>query len=175
MLLIRGFLGVFEEDRPRDRRERSRRGDQSASMIKAPDITLIYVSVAFLIVYAVLKKALFRPLAAILDERQREEETATRVHTESLQELSKAIAHAEEELSRARQEALREREGLRAQGRSHLDRKLEEARAAASASIEHGSREIEEQAARLAALLRERAGVLARALAEKILGRKFAA
>jgi F0F1-type ATP synthase membrane subunit b/b' len=63
-------------------------------MIKAPDVTLLYVIVAFLIAYAILKKSLFLPLGGILEARETEEATAARVHTERLQRLSEAVAHA---------------------------------------------------------------------------------
>src|SRR6185295_13904137 len=97
-------------------------------MIKAPDVTLLYVLVSFLIVYAILKAFLFRPLSAILDERAREETDAEKVHAASLEKLSRAIARAEADLAQARREALKQREALRAEGRAHLEKKLEEAR-----------------------------------------------
>ena len=41
-------------------------------MIKAPDVTLLYVVLAFLVAYAILKRYLFLPLAGMLDlERER--------------------------------------------------------------------------------------------------------
>ena len=45
-------------------------------MIKAPDVTLLYVVLAFVVAYAILKKFLFGPLAAILEARQSEEQTS---------------------------------------------------------------------------------------------------
>ncbi len=144
-------------------------------MIKAPDVTFLYVVFAFLIAYAILKKSFFLPLAGILEQREQEEKTAARVHAESLEELAKTVARAEQALSVARREALREREELRAQGRAHLERKLEEASAVAGAAVERGRSEIETQAVRLTAELPRRAAELARTLAEKILGRKLAA
>ena len=144
-------------------------------MIKAPDVTLLYVIFAFLIAYAILKKYLFVPLGGILEARETEEETAARVHAESLQRLSEAVAHTERELARARREALKEREALRAEGRAHLEKKLAEATAAARALIERAGREIAEEAARAAAELPGKIERLALALVEKVLGRKLAA
>ncbi len=144
-------------------------------MIKLPDITLVYVVICFLIARAILKRYLFEPLSAILEERSREERMAAKVCAESLEELSRTIARVEEELSRARREALKERENMRAQGRAYLERELAEVRAAANASIERGSQEIEREAVRSAAELPQEARGLARAFAEKILGRKLAA
>ena len=144
-------------------------------MIKAPDVTFLYVVFAFLIAYAILRKYLFSPLAGILEQRELEEKTAARVHAESLEELARTVARAEEALSAARREALRQREGLRAEGSAHLAKKLEDARTAAGAAVERGQSEIEAQVAALAAELPGRAAELARGLAEKILGRKLAA
>ena len=144
-------------------------------MIKAPDVTLLYVIVAFLIAYAILKKYLFLPLGGILEARETEEATAERVHAERLQRLAEAVAHTEQELARARREALKEREALRAEGRAHLEKKLGEAYTIASAAIERAGREIAEEAGRAAAELPGRIERLARALVEKVLGRKLAA
>jgi F-type H+-transporting ATPase subunit b len=139
------------------------------------DVTLLYVFIAFAIAYAILKRSLFGPLVHILEERERDERSAARVHAESLQELEKTIAWAQRELSRTRQEALKLRETLRAEGRAQWERKLAEAQVAARASVERASLEIEAQAVRSAAELPARARELARSLAEKILGRKLAA
>ena len=144
-------------------------------MIKAPDVTLLYVIFAFLIAYAILKKYLFLPLGGILEARETEEGTAARVHAESLQRLSEAVAHAEQELARARREALKEREALRAEGRAHLEKKLGEASLAARALIESAGSEISAEAGRASAELPGRIERLARALVEKVLGRKLAA
>ena len=139
------------------------------------DVTLLYVFVAFPIAYAILKRFLFRPLIEILDERERDERSAARIYAESLEELEKTVAWGQRELSRTRQEALKQREALRAEGRAVLERKLAEAQAAAKIAVESASREIEAQAALSAEQLPTRARGLAGELAQKILGRKLAA
>jgi F-type H+-transporting ATPase subunit b len=144
-------------------------------MIKAPDVTLLYVIVAFLASYAILKRFLFRPLGAILEEREAEAAAAAKIHAESLAELERTVAEAEQKLSLARREALKDRETLRAEGQAHLDRRLAETRRAAHDSIERASGEIGESSKRTAAEIPLRARSLARELAEKILGRKLAA
>jgi len=144
-------------------------------MIKAPDVTLLYVLVSFLIVYAILKAFLFRPLSAILDERASEESDAEKVHAASLEKLSRAIARAEADLAQARREALKQREALRAEGRAHLEKKLEEARVSSQEVLVSAGRELEAEASRCAAELPGSARQLSRDLAEKILGRKLVA
>jgi len=144
-------------------------------MIKAPDVTLLYVIFAFLVSYAILKRFLFSPLSAILEARESEEKAAAKLHAESLEAMEKAVADAEARLSLARREALKDRESLRGEGRDRLEKALARARTAATASIEGASAEIGEEARRRAAELPERARALARTLAEKVLGRKPAA
>jgi len=144
-------------------------------MIKAPDVTSLYVLCAFIASFWILKRFLFGPLLAILEERDREARSAERVHAESLAELQKTITRAEADLARARSEALAVRERLRAEGRAHWERKLEEARAAAQSALDSATAEIRSEAARAAAELPRSARELARGLAEKILGRKIAA
>lgn len=144
-------------------------------MIKAPDVTLLYVIFAFLVSYFILKRFLFAPLSAILEARETEEKSAAKLHAESLEAMARAIADAEAKLSLARREALKDRESLRGEGRERLEKALAEARAAATSQIERASLEIGEEARHRAAELPERALSLARTLAEKVLGRKLAA
>ena len=144
-------------------------------MIKLPDVTSIYVIICFTIVYAILKRYLFGPLGAILDERDHEEKEAAALHAETLARLQEAMSEAEQKLSLARREALKTRESLRAEGRGRLEARLAEASAAAAATIESASHRIQRLSEGLSGLLGERAASLARDLAEKILGRKLAA
>lgn len=144
-------------------------------MIKAPDITFVYVVIAFVACLAILKRYLFAPLSAILEERDREAASAEKVYAESLEELRAAVARAEADLAKARIEALTVREKLRGEGHAHWERKLGEAHAAAQAALGRASDEIRAAASRAAADLPRAARDLARTLAEKILGRKIAA
>jgi len=156
-------------------RFRNREEGDASSMIKAPDVTLLYVIFAFVASYAILKRFLFGPLGAILAERDREGREASRIHQESLRELERTVAEAERRLAEARREALREREALRAEGLAKFESQLAQARQEATTSIEAASREIGAEVQKAAAELSTRARALAVLLAEKILGRKLAA
>jgi F-type H+-transporting ATPase subunit b len=144
-------------------------------MIKAPDVTLLYVLFAFAVSYFVLRRFLFRPLGGILEARATEEAAAAKIHAESLERLAAEVARAEAELARARIESLKERESLRSEGRAHLDKKLDQARAGATEVLERASREITAETERSSKELPGRVRQLANALAEKVLGRKLAA
>jgi len=112
-------------------------------MIKAPDVTLLYVMFAFIVSYAVLKKFLFRPLGAILEQREEEELAAARIHDESLRELERAVAEGEARLALARREALKDREALRGQGLARFEQLLDQAREKASNVLETSVEDIE--------------------------------
>jgi len=144
-------------------------------MIELPNVTSLFVFLAFGICYWILKKYLFVPLSGILEARELAEREAERAYADSLAELDKAVAAGEERLSAARREALKTREALRSEGAALLDKKLAEAHAAAEAAVDRGAKEIETQAGASARELPEKARSLARDLAEKILGRKLAA
>ena len=49
-------------------------------MIKLPDVTTLYVILCFALTYAILKRYLFVPLGAILDQRDREVKEAETLH-----------------------------------------------------------------------------------------------
>ena len=104
-------------------------------MIKAPDVTLLYVMFAFVASYVLLKRFLFGPLGAILAEREREEREASQIHQESLKELERTIAEAERRLAEARRDALRTREGLRAEGLAKFETELARAKQSAATFI----------------------------------------
>lgn len=144
-------------------------------MIGLPNVTLLYVLLAFGVSYFILKRSLFVPLSGILETREREEHEAQKAYAESLETLEKAVAAGEQKLSLARREALKTREELRGEGAALLDSKLADARERANRTIATGVAEIEVQANESARTLPERAKSLARELAEKVLGRKLAA
>jgi F-type H+-transporting ATPase subunit b len=144
-------------------------------MIGFPDVTALYGILAFGICYAILKKYLFVPLAAILEAREQESREAELAYGESLKALEQAVAAGEEKLAAARRDALKTRESLRGEGLEALEKRLGDARASADRSIEQASGEISAQSAASARELPDRARALARELAEKILGRKLAA
>ena len=144
-------------------------------MIKAPDVTLLYVMLAFIVSYAVMKRYLFRPLGAILERREQEEREAARIHADSLRALERAVLEGETRLAAARREGLRDRETLRAEGLARFESALGEARNAAAGAVEKAGREVSTEATRAAQELASRSRTLAIVLAEKILGRKLAA
>ena len=144
-------------------------------MIDLPNVTSLYVLLAFGVSYLILKKYLVAPLLGILEAREKGELDAQNGYAEGLRTLERAVAAGEEKLALARREALKTRESLRGEGMALLEERLAKAREEASREIDKGSREIAARASELSAELPGRATSLARELAEKILGRKLAA
>ena len=144
-------------------------------MIGPPNVTSLYVIVAFVASCWILNRFLFAPLTTILDARERDEREAETAYTASLAALESAVAAGEARLSDTRREALRSREALRTQGLTELEQRLGDANLRAAAALARGTGEIEQQARDVARTLPDRARGLARDLAEKILGRKLAA
>ncbi|MGE5413989.1 MAG: hypothetical protein ACM3NW_07435, partial [Syntrophomonadaceae bacterium] len=103
-------------------------------MIELPNVSSLYVILAFGISYWILKRYLFVPLAGILDAREKAEKEAEKAYAASLVDLEKAVAAGEDKLGEARREALRTREALRAEGMAVLDKKVAEAQAGAHVS-----------------------------------------
>ncbi len=101
-------------------------------MIELPNVTSLYVLLAFGVSYAILKRYLFVPLSGILEAREREEREAQKAYAESLEALEKAVAAGEQKLSLARREALKTREELRSEGAALLEH---EARRSAGARL----------------------------------------
>jgi F-type H+-transporting ATPase subunit b len=144
-------------------------------MIGPPNVTSLYVLVAFVASCWIFQKFLFAPLLSILDARERDEREAEAAYRESLASLERAVAVGEENLSAARREALKAREQRRAEGLAVLEQRLAEANARAAETVARGGGEIQQKAREAAATIPERARGLARELAEKILGRRLAA
>jgi F-type H+-transporting ATPase subunit b len=144
-------------------------------MIGLPNVTSLYVLVAFVASCWIFQRFLFAPLLGILDARAREEREAESAYSASLASLEQAVAAGEQKLSAARRDALKAREERRSEGLAALEKQLEEANARASETLARGAGEIEQKAHDVARTLPERARSLARELAEKILGRRLAA
>jgi len=144
-------------------------------MIGPPNVTSLYVLVAFVASCWIFQKFLFAPLLGILEGRERDEREAEAAYRESIDSLQSAVAAGEQRLSAARREALKAREERRSEGLSVLEKRLEEANGRATEALARGTGDIQQKARDVAATLPERARALARELAEKILGRRLAA
>lgn len=144
-------------------------------MLQAPNFSMIEILAIFLATVWLLNRFLFGPLTAILKEREAEEESSAERFARARDEFEAAARRIEESLSAARQEALKLREDLRAEGRRLREEKVGALRRETTRRIEEESAAIGEDTRRAAAELPARSAELARILAEKVLGRPVAA
>ena len=144
-------------------------------MLQVPNVSMVLILAIFFATMWILNRFLFRPVSAILDERQTEAETAARSLADAEEKFRTAAAKIETELSLARREALKIREENRAAGRQIRDREVEAAKQETAARLEKAATELESDARRTRQELPSRVATIVSALVEKVLGRKAAA
>ncbi|MGH9442625.1 MAG: hypothetical protein ACRD16_10165 [Thermoanaerobaculia bacterium] len=144
-------------------------------MLQAPNISMFLVLAIFFAVLGVLNRFVFKPVSAILDEREGESSTASLAYRAALSEFEAAAEKIEADLSLARREGLKLREERRAEGLKVRSRKVEQIKAETAQRLSAAASELEKHSRDVATELPGRVSALARQLAEKILGRKVAA
>lgn len=144
-------------------------------MLQVPNVSLILVLAIFFATLWILNKFLFRPVSAILDERQSEAEASARSLAEAEEKFRAAAAKIETELSLARREALKLREDNRAEGRRIREEQVDAVRNETAARLDTAASELEADARRAREELPSRVSTIVSALVEKILGRRAAA
>lgn len=131
--------------------------------------TIAFQIVSFLILLTLLRKWLFKPMLAYLDKR-----------AEGVKDMLDDVSQAKEAAEADRETATRELDAargesyaIRAQAReiagSERERMLDEARAESEALVERTQREIAQSVERARESLSEQTGLLAIAMAEKLL------
>ncbi|HET9795682.1 MAG TPA: hypothetical protein VFS34_14605 [Thermoanaerobaculia bacterium] len=144
-------------------------------MLQVPNVSMLLILAIFFATLWVLNRFLFRPVSAILDERQSEAETAARALADAEEKFRAAAAKIETELSLARREALKIREENRAEGRHIREQQVEAAKQETAARLEKAAAELEADARRARDELPSRVSTIVSSLVEKVLGRKAAA
>ena len=144
-------------------------------MLQVPNVSMLLILAIFFATLWVLNRFLFRPVSAILDERQSEAETAARALADAEEKFRAAAAKIETELSLARREALKIREENRAEGRHIREQQVEAAKQETAARLEKAAAELEADARRAREELPSRVSTIVSSLVEKVLGRKAAA
>ncbi len=133
--------------------------------------TMFLVAGALVALVFILNRWLFGPLNEILGKRQAEIDEA-RARFEHAQRVQRERLEAvEARLSEARQEAFAIRERAQQAARARRDAVLAEARADAARQIEQAREQLRAEIDEARASLEARADELARAAAEKLLGR----
>jgi len=144
-------------------------------MLQLPNVSMVLILAIFFATMWVLNRFLFRPVSAILDERQTEAETAARSLADAEEKFRAAAAKIETELSLARREALKIREENRAEGLHLREREVEAAKQETAGRLDAAATALEADARRTRDELPSRVSAIVSALVEKVLGRKAAA
>ena len=142
--------------------------------MQLPDLSLLLVMVLFWATYAVLRVFVFKPLGAILEEREKKGMTATEALAQALENEKETLASIDRRLTEARREALAARQTSRnaanARRQALLDEAREKARLAAAAAQARLDSEVTSARAELAETIRTTAGEIA----SLALGRRIA-
>ncbi len=135
------------------------------------DLTFLLQMVVFSGLIVLLQPLLFRPVLAIIEERERRTEGARGSAREMQEKAGELQARYERELARVREVAAREREAVRAETAKIEAEMLASARASAATILEVGRKRIERERDRAARALGQQSKELARVVAEAVLGR----
>lgn len=144
-------------------------------MLQVPNVSVILILAIFFATLWILNRFLFRPVSAILDDRQNEAETAARSLADAEEKFRAAAAKIEGDLALARREALKIREESRAAGRRQREEQVEAVKAETAGRLDAAARELEADARRTRDELPSKVSTIVSSLVEKILGRKAAA
>jgi F-type H+-transporting ATPase subunit b len=138
------------------------------------DATVLVQLAAFLLLFLLLRTLLFKPLSALLQERERCTEGDVKEARRRQADAEQKMQKYERELERIRIKASHEREGLRDEGRAREREILANARREADAVIENGRKTMEKQAAEVRAGMEKEIEALSGAIASRVLGRRAA-
>jgi F-type H+-transporting ATPase subunit b len=143
----------------------------SAPILDVDATLLIHIGV-FLLLFFVLRALVFRPAIALFDERERAIDGAREEARQLEREAEGKLDAFEGEMDRVRGEAGAERERLRAEG-TRLERSLtEKVRTETEQMVREAEAKMATEAEKLRKDIAASSPVLARQIAEKLLGRE---
>lgn len=138
------------------------------------DHTVVVQILAFLLFWLVLSKILFRPLLALLEERERRTEGFKAEAASLKEEAERLKAEYEAGIARAAEEANAAKGVIVREAHEARERFLALAREEAARVIESARKEVELEMQRGRELAVRESEVIAQQMAEKILGRNVA-
>jgi F-type H+-transporting ATPase subunit b len=147
-------------------------GDDAS--MQPPDLSLLVVMAIFWAAYFGFRTFVFKPLGAILDEREKRTEAATAALSALLEKERETLADVDSRLTAARREAVAEREKLRAELGVGRQAVLDKAREDARTAVAQAQEKLEAAIAATRDELRTSSGDIARDIASQALGRRVA-
>jgi len=138
------------------------------------DATVFVQLIVFLALFLVLRSLLFKPLAALLVERERGTQGDVKEAEQRQVEAERKMKKYERELERIRAKASDEREELRNEGRARESEILSAARKESEQIVEKGRRTMDAEASKVRETMNREIDVLAREIASRVIGRDAA-
>ena len=134
--------------------------------------TVLVQIVAFLALWFLLSKLLFRPFIALLEERETRTEGLKAAAASLTAEAERLRAEYESAIAKANEEGATVKETIMQEARRTRERLLAESRAQAAERLTAVREEIKKEMAKGRELALQEAAAISRQMAEKILGRK---
>jgi F-type H+-transporting ATPase subunit b len=142
--------------------------------MQLPDLSLLLVMAIFWATHFVLKIFVFRPLGAILQEREARITSAEAALEKTLLKEKEVLAELDLRLTSARREALAAREAARVVASAKRQQALDQAREKARRAVQAAQERLEGEIVKTREDLRLGAGDTAREIASQTLGRMVA-
>ena len=143
-------------------------------MVSPPNYSLLLIMACFWLVYFLVSSLLIKPLGTLIDERERRVREARDTVEKARQGFDDTMTRCERELAVVASSAQKERAELRGAGEAARRASLEAAREKGQVRLATLGQEIQQSSAVAQSELRNRAEILSRELAERLLGRRLA-
>jgi len=147
--------------------------EESAPLIDV-DGTLFIQFGLFLIMLFILSRYLFRPYLAMKDQRGKGIEGARHEAHDMESRAGKMVSDYDAKLTRARQRGAEEKTRLRTEGAAHERQVLGAARDQAGKTLDQARAKVQADTQKARTTLQAEAGILAKQMAKKVLGREVA-
>ncbi|MFI5120355.1 MAG: hypothetical protein ACHQM4_08075 [Thermoanaerobaculia bacterium] len=142
--------------------------------MQLPDLSLLLVMAIFWATYAVLRVFILKPLGGILEGRERTVQEATAALAGMLEKEKETLASIDEQLTRARREALAARQAARGEANTKRQAILEAAHEKARRAAVDARARLEKDVAVARSELERNARATAVEIASRALGRRIA-
>jgi F-type H+-transporting ATPase subunit b len=137
-----------------------------------PNLSIIWVVVAVLVLTAVLDRLLLRPILDVIRRREQAIDSARELARQSAAQAQNAAAEFEQRTATARAELYRQMDDMRRAALGRRSEILDQTRAEAEAQIADAAKRLDDETDAARRRLGADADTLGAAIAERILGRR---
>lgn len=133
------------------------------------DVSLLVIMVTFGVSYLITRSFLFRPVLALLEEREGEMRSAQQIYDEARAETEAALEQERARFTELRQEASQRRDVQRREAQGERQELMDSAKRAAAERLAAAQAELESALESERSALRTRVEALARDMADKLI------